>query len=391
MPTKPTTEFIEEGSCIIISEASSSKTSFFSFLVQRNKNDSLYLTKNNIDSDAEYTLLGERADDYANSIQNKTAEQYFNNVLLNKTILNHIKKSSCTKFYWGLLATGGMRNKVSQDNQQRFYDNISTLFSKLKPLCQNKEKCKNIILNKIKTITGKEEGRFAWLTINKKQSFDCFAVNDVGGETIQFADKNNSYSWSLGIDNITKQSSIVENCYAKPNNPSMSYHGDQCRNKIKEILNDHNLVKINYDDYCKIFGISNLYFYFKTFCHTYFEDIKSGKLEIPEKTFNRMDKICEDIKNKEELEIRISEYKEISDSVCSYWNEDWDIKENKYQFANRMCLLGNYAYSLLRKINLEEHHSHHIIPNKHQKEDIDISNFAWDTGAAYEMLNNKIE
>jgi len=388
---------IEEGSCILIAEASSSKTAFFSFSVKRDNNNLLYLEKNKIADHSHYTVLGARADEYANALNNKTAAQYVDDVLFNKTILDHIQNSSCQKFHWALLSTGGMRNKVSKNNSTKFYDKISMLFKEQKPMCLSDQNCKKIILKKIKTITGAKEGRFAWLTVNKIKNISSFAITDVGGETMQFADKSQSYSWSLGIDRALRELSSNQSCHRSKHKTLITYDGEKCRNSIEKFLDTYDLVQINYDDYDKIFGISNFSFYFYTLCDTYFADVKSRDLIISEPIYKQISNICKMHERKEQFEIQISAYKEISDAVCNHTNKNWDLNDKKYAFVDRMCLVGNYNYSLLKKMDLKSHHSHHIIPHDHGleqeegKDRIYINDFAWDTGAAQELLEGKID
>lgn len=268
----------EENECILINEASSSKTAFFSY------NSSFDISK--INGKSKFSLSSTqtpqlyRIDSYA--IEGNV-QGYYNIIRGNSVINDYILSSSCTKFYWSLLATGGMRNLLGNDGAEleaKFYSGIEELFSDNPKLC-NQETCKDITLIKTQTITGKNEGKYAWLTLKSLEGTSCHSVIDAGGQTGQFANKTYSFSGNLGkeraigkmesgsvsdddiaVDDYMDTASktyynyTITPCY-NDNDPNQ-YNGGKCRINVKSYIDlnlAQDLPKIDYDQYCKLYTI----------------------------------------------------------------------------------------------------------------------------------------
>lgn len=390
--------------CILINEASSSKTAFFSY------NSSFAVDKINGKSKLALSSTQNpevyRIDSYATKMN---VQGYYDVIRGNAVINDYILSSSCSKFYWSLLATGGMRNLLGNDGltiEENFYSGLAELFEENPKTCNN-EVCKDITLVQARTITGQDEGKFAWLTLNAQQDSTCHGVIDVGGQTGQFANKTFSYSGNLGKERaIGKMESgslsddetfdddqmdtasktyfnyTITPCY-NDDSPS-KYDGISCRKNVKSYI-DINLAKelpmINYDQYCKLYTISNFYNFFITICDTYLPYITQNNLKINSATLSQVQDLClsKDITN-DPLVMGIVGYQNISDEMCVYWNDAWKGDERNY--AKAACFSGNYNYQLLQAFGLSNETTIHISSTNFAGDDPYIDKADWALGAA---------
>ncbi len=210
--------------CVLINEASSSATSFFSY-----NSD---LTINQINGKTKLSL-DHRISDYA---KQNDALGYYNIIRNNNIIADYITHSNCSKFKWSLLATGGMRavnDLHGIAHVENFYTEIKKLFNANPQHCAANI-CQDISLNEAKTITGGEEGRYAWITLSQIKYLDNHIVFDLGGQTGQITHQNDSYSDYLGkeraICEIGQYNMSV--CY----NDQNQYSGIQCRANIQNYI-----------------------------------------------------------------------------------------------------------------------------------------------------------
>lgn len=391
--------------CILINEASSSKTAFFSY------NSSFEIDKINGKSKLALSSTKNpqvyRMDSYAIKMD---VQGYYNIIRGNSIINDYILSSSCSKFYWSILATGGMRNMLGNDGPTiaaDFYAGLEELFEENPRVCSG-EVCKDITLVEARTITGQDEGKFAWLTLKSQANSACHGIIDVGGQTGQFANETFAYSGNLGKERaIGKMESgslsdddvadddetdtagntyfnyTITPCY-NDDSPS-KYNGVSCRENIRSYI-DLNLAGglplINDEQYCKLYTISNFYNFFITICGTYLPYITQNNLKINSATLTQVQDLClsKDTSN-DPLIMGIVGYQNISDEMCIYWNNAWKGDERNY--AKAACFSGNYNYELLRAFGLSNDTEIQIIPNfKGDQTYVDKAD--WALGAAIE-------
>lgn len=370
--------------CLVISEASSSKTAFFSFTLLSNNS----LVRNYINGKSKYVLDGEKIDVYAQS--NNT--QAYHKVLFNNIIIDHIFNVNCSNFYWGLLASGGMRDNVDASIQKKFYNDIGKLFElNDQNICKDGV-CKQISLKKAETIEGQDEGYYAWLTIKQEHEPEGKHISlDLGGATMQFSEgtKESSISWSLGKQaTIINLENDVQPCYNDQNNElsGIKYNGTLCRSIIDSYLNNYlsnsssafpDVSKIQYS---KFYTISNFYNYFNDVCDTYLPYIKDNKLPIDPDILKQTQHICDSRKQTDSpIVLGINDYQTITDAVCIYWGTDWNVNSKTYLFARDACFSGNYNYEILKNFGLKDGNP------------VYVDRADWDLGAATDMLNTCID
>jgi hypothetical protein len=243
----------------------------------------------------------------------------------------------------------------------------------LKKLCRFNSKiynsgyCKEITLVKAETITGETEGRYSWLSLRDKN--DHHAVIDLGGQTGQFTNRTYTFSDNLGkelaIEKITSSSPLdnhdvtnstfynytIETCY---NDISSKYDGVDCRQNIMLYIDTNfanKLPQIHYDQYSKLYVISNFYNYLLSICESYLPYVVGNKLKIDSDIQIQVEELC-DRRDIDSLAIRIDEYRDITDEMCKYWNDLWEGEERHY--AKTVCFSGNYNYQLLQSFGLKD-------------------------------------
>ena len=258
-----------------------------------------------------------------------------------------------------------LRDKQGSDQDSKFYLDIKEIHSKKEYLC-NEDFCKQIFFGHAKTIEGDNEGFYAWKTLQHRNNhFDdnCHITFDLGGETAQITQENSVYSEYLGKGRTKENigNDKIESCYSY----LKSYDGLVCRNNIKEYIdaNFKNLPNLA-ESICKIYGISNFYSYFNDVCDMYMPYMEAVSSNIV--------KICQ-AKQSNSIELKVIDYKEISDEICQYWNPQW--AGVKGEFAKYTCFAGNYNYQLLKAAGMSDYDS--IFPDESD----------WALGAAY-MLHS---
>ena len=396
--------------CILINEASSSKTAFFSYNSTFDVSKINGKSKISLSSTQNPQLY--RIDSYATK---GDVQGYYNIIRSNSVIIDYILSSSCTKFYWALLATGGMRNLLGNDGtviEENFYSGIEEMFSANPSLC-NEVTCKDITLIRAQTITGQDEGKYAWLTLKSIADTSCHSVIDVGGQTGQFANQTYAYSGNLGKERaIGKMESgslsddetfdddqmdtasktyfnyTISPCYNDdiPN----KYDGISCRSNVKSYININlakELPQINYDQYCKLYTISNFYNYFITICDTYLPYITQNNLKINSATLAQVQDLClsKDTTN-DPLVMGIVGYQNISDEMCVYWNDAWKGDERNY--AKAACFSGNYNYQLLKAFGLSNETQIHVFSTDFTGDSTYTDKADWALGAAIDSAES---
>ncbi len=348
--------------CIIINEASSTQTAFFSY----NSNYNI----NYISDRKKLSLSDCRIDDY---VKNSDAEGYYNIIANNSIIKAHIINSNCTKFHWSLLATGGMRNledKLGSKIAKDFYSNIKEIFNKNNKLCVN-EICKEIVLSEAKTITGSDEAYYAWLTIKQIKNTGCHVIIDLGGQTGQISNSTHTYSAYLGkersIKNINADISICHN-------DKNQYNGAQCRALIESYLktNFAGIMNFKFDQYCKIYAISNFYNYFHDVCDAYLPYITNNNLPVNASALTKIINLCSEKLIHNSLVFEIHDFKVITDEICQYWEDSWE--GTKAFYAKDACFAGNHNYQVLKLLGMQDNH------------EINADSADWAPGAAINCL-----
>jgi hypothetical protein len=332
------TNQLTPGECILIIEGSSSITSVFSF-------DHLF-SVNSINGKSKL-VINEKIHFHA---EHGHAEIYYEKTLYNPDILNHIQTSDCSKFYWSILSTGGMRQLKDTHGEEKetiFYSEIKEIHNKRDALCEDSS-CKEVTLVEAKTIHGSDEGFYAWKTlqhINNHDDDNCHVVFDLGGETGQITGENSVYTTYLGKNRNKKDmgDSETETC----SNDLGSYNGNICRTNIKEHIDTKFIELPNIgESSCKLYGVSNFYHFFNDVCKTYAPYIESFYF-----ISNDTKEACSNQKTNN-IVLTVSQYKDIADEACQHWNPEWT--GNKAKFAKDACFSGNYNYQLLRAIGLSD-------------------------------------
>lgn len=350
--------------CVLVNEASSTQTVFFSYNSQ--------LETNKIADKDKLSLKGCKIDDYA---LRGDAEGYFAAIFTNNDLLKeHIISSSCSKFYWSLLATGGMRDLVDKHGIElvdNFYDNLKEYFTQNPQVCYD-DVCKEVVLTDAKTITGGDEAYYAWTSLNTYQESDCHAIFDLGGQTGQFSNSSHRYSAYLGKErSILALGSEANYCYNNQN----QYDGMQCRSNIKSYLEDSfdNILSVDHSQHCKVFAISNFYNYFNDICNTYLPHIRDSNLNIDEHILAHVNELCSQKNSADSIRLLVDSYKYITDEICLHWNDSWE--GSKAEYAKDACYTGNHNYQILKFLGIEDEHEIHA----HSAD--------WAPGAAMSILN----
>jgi len=331
---------------IIIHEASSSKTAFFSY------DENLNLNK--INDKPKLSLSGEkyRIDEFA---ARNDAIGYFQNITFNKEIKDFILNSSYSIFYWALFSTGGMRNKVTAALQEQFYSKLKNLFDSNSQICSTTGICKTIKLLKAETITGETEGSYAWSTFQTRDSVTSHAIIDLGGQTGQFVNRTHSFTHNIGkefaLSNLNNSPLYnIDSCY----NDSLDYNGLECRAELISYITEKlKSPIIDPNQYSRIYLISNFYYYFNDICNIYNPYITNNNLPIDSHILDSIKNICLIEKpQKPNFTINLEDYKNISDEICKYWNNSWSNQEAK--LAKDACFTGNYNYQILKDLGIND-------------------------------------
>lgn len=338
------------GKCLIIQEASSSKTAFYAYnqnLVQIG----IKLLLVNPTKPDQYKI-----DSYASA---SDAIGYFEEIAKSKELIEYLFKLQCDYFKWVILSTGGMRSLESKGEGERienFYDELSHLFlESFKGDCQW-NRCitiKNIV---IKTLSSEEEGRLAWSSLRLLSDNSNFAIFDLGGKTAQLTSKLNVHSDYLG-----KDQAMTYNINSFCDNDKTQYNGILCREEIRNYLeiNFKNNFKqsLRQNDFSgDLYIVGNFYNYFNDVCNSYLPHIMSNNLNFDAQTLNKTQSICQIKQTQEEsLIIDVKSYKEITDAICIYWNEKW--VGNTAIYAKDACFSGNYNYEILKFLGLDDQKS----------------------------------
>jgi hypothetical protein len=187
---------VDFNKCLLITEASSSQTTFFSY----NYNYEI----NYILGKEKFTLNNQKIDSYA-AIED--AQGYFNTIRNNSIINEHIISSNCDKFSWLLLATGGMRDLEDKHGNikiENFYSNITSIFSQNQHLCID-EFCKDITLIEARTISGKEEASYAWTALSNLNLPIAMLLLTLVGKLDNFPTPH-----TLSVLNLVKREQLIK-------------------------------------------------------------------------------------------------------------------------------------------------------------------------------------
>lgn len=349
--------------CILMQEASSSKTSFYSY----NSN----LEVNQING-KEKLLINYKIDDYA---KRNDAKGYYNIIRSDPIIIDHIINSGCKKFNWALLSTGGMRALEDINSShvvKRFYNDVKILFESNPRVCLNNV-CKDIYLSEVKTITGEKEGYYAWLALKQVIKTDeDYLVFDLGGKTGQLTSKDEVYSAYLGKANIIAGmgSHNVSFCYNHKN----KYDGEKCRDNIQSYISENFEGKLPslINTKATLYGVSNFYHYFNDVCNTYLPYINENDVSINEGLLPKVKELCNLKKNNTApFALEVKYYRVITDEICQHWSESWTGK--KALFAKDSCFIGNYNYLLLKALEVDDNQQMYV------------SDTDWIRGAVFEL------
>ena len=335
----------EPNKCILITEASSSQTTLFSY----NSNLSI-----NSFLDKPKFILKIKMHNYALA---RDARSYYNHFFEHDVVKNHFSNNICDSFDLHILATGGMRN-IDANIQEQFYTDLQNILLQ-----------KEINLKSIKTISGEEEARYAWLSLKILKESDCHIVFDLGGETGQITSKSNYYSDNIGKSRAIKiiDQQHLDYCY----NDLGRYDGEACRIHISNYLSNSfvNLLPLE-NNACNFFAVSNFYLYFNDVCNSYLPYINS----LSNAQQITIDNICEHKNTKNSsLALRVEQYPQINDYICNFWDENW--QEDKAYFAKDACFAGNYNYQMLKAIGLNDGDFVHV------------DQADWALGAAYDIIS----
>ncbi|MEK6734782.1 MAG: hypothetical protein AABY27_06755 [Pseudomonadota bacterium] len=330
---------IQENECYWLTEASSSQTGSYFF----KHNYSTQLIQNN----TKISIL-EPMDLYA---KNDQAEEYYNIIYHNDILREHIISSNCSKYHWSILSTGGMRNLEDthgKDLVDDFYSRIKTLHEGNEIIC-NGDICKEIVLNHVKTINGKDEGFYAWNSFKHTNNEECHAVFDLGGQTAQYTNQTFVYTQYIGRQHSLGKihDTGISQCFNRNN----TYHGDNCREVIKNYLSTSSYdIPILTNSHCKLYAVSNFYYFFKDLCTLYLPSMQYHN-------YTRspiIDDIC--ARKSENLDsgfsVQASHYKSLADEICQYQNSEWNNKTA--ETAAGTCFIGNYIHQVLEHTGLLE-------------------------------------
>jgi hypothetical protein len=333
--------------CVLINEASSTQTAFFSY-------NSRYEI-NKISGKDKLSLRNIKIDDHALS-GNVTG--YFSAIFNNVKIQEHILNSDCNIFYWSILSTGGMRDLQDKHGTElidKFYADLKESFTNNRQICSN-EICKDIVLVEAKTITGGDEAYHAWTALKSYEDMDCHAIFDIGGQTGQFSNSSLRYSNYLGKEramDALEDGAIP--CYSHEN----KYNGIDCRDNIQSYLesNFKNILAIEHSNHCRIFVVSNFFHYFNDVCNSYLPYITNNNLNIDQQILLQITGLCSEKDSIGSLSLLAEGYKHITDAVCMHWSDDWSGVQA--EFANGACFSGNHNYQVLKLLGIEDGHEVH--------------------------------
>ena len=335
-----TNYFIRQNKCFLLIEASSSGTTLYSF--KHNYKPNLF------DNKTKLSFYGHRMSDYA---INNDAEGFYSSIVNHYQVKNHIISSHCNIFYLSIHATGGMRNAQEIHGPEiidNFYKNLSQIVTSNSIYTPT---YKEIYLVNATTISGSEEGYYAWLTYNKKKDINCHAILDLGGQTFQFA--NSSYQLSLFLGKDRASDTIGKSVFELCSNDKKQYNGAQCREVIKLYLENNfdNIPILSHKHHCEINAISSFYYYFSDVCESYLPYITDNDLAIESQILTKIAYYCQSHKSNQSFAITLNDYKEITDEICKHWG-NWEGEQA--DFAKELCFSGNYGYELLKILNFTE-------------------------------------
>lgn len=348
---------IPQNECFLLLEASSSATTLYSY--------SHDYSPNLIYNKTKLSFHGHRMSDY---VVNNDATGYYSTIINNYQVKYHIINSHCNKYYLSIHATGGMRNAEDIHGMQligNFYSTLSqSVLYKKNYISKNIQK--EISLISAKTITGQEEGYYAWITLKSKKDSECHSVIDLGGQTFQFANSTHQISTYLGKDRAS--TAIGDEVFESCHNDNNQYNGIQCKESIKTYLenNFHNTSIIDHSQHCETHAISSFYHYFNDLCKSYLPYIINNDLSIDSQILAKIKNYCENHENEKSFNVTAIDYIKITDEVCEYWG-DWEGKQA--DFTKDLCFTGNYAYELLKILNFTDTH------------EININNIDWSLGS----------
>lgn len=336
--------------CIVIIEASSSRTSLHTYHPDPSHPINMEPVLH----------LDHKISDYA---KNNNSLGFSSIIHTNNVIQKHLATPHCIDVDLLLLATGGMRDVADVHGKEMvddFYKNISAISA-------------NSLTNLeiARTITGEEEGRYAWTTLAKDKESNDHTVFDLGGQTGQIVNQTHAFSAYLGkqraVDNM---GSDVSACY----NDHGKYNGKQCRINVEAYLAKEFtgiLPRIDHAD-GPIYVISNFENYFNDLCKTYLPYIIENNLVITPETMTRAQNLCSVKQYNCSVEMTVNDYQIITDEICIHWG-DW--KGKQAHFARDACFSGNYNYQILRAVELQDEFTIYT----------DCS--GWAIGAAMEYIN----
>ena len=349
---------IPQNECFLLLEASSSGTTLYSF-----RNDH---SPNLIHDKTKLSFHGHRISDY---LVKDGAIKFYLTILTNPQVEDHIIKSHCNKYHLSIHATGGMRNAEDIHGTELVDDFYLKLSQSVLDHKNNISKNipKEISLVSAKTITGQEEGYYAWLTLKNKKGSECHSVIDLGGQTVQAANGTHQSSAYLGKDRAFNAigDKDVEAC----NNDQNQYNGIQCKKIIKTYLEnnfDNTSMIIDHSQHCQTHAISSFYHYFHDLCESYLPYITNNEVSIDSQILIKVENYCKNYKDEQSFNLAVVDYKKITDEVCQYWG-NWEGKQAN--FTKDLCFTGNYAYELLTILNFTD------------TQEININNIDWSLGS----------
>ncbi len=333
---------VEQKTCLLLHEASSSRTTFSSF----NQD----LSVNPINQQQNY-ILDIKISDFA---QSKDPKSYYDAITRDLVIQDHLTNSHCDLFHWVILSTGGMRSLediFSKNYNEYFYSSLKEHFLDYISFS------KKVILKDARTISADEEGIYAWRShASFSNNDDDYIVFDLGGATGQITDQSGLiYTEYLGKEKIKNDIGIHNLVSCFNNKFKDQYQGSQCR----EVVESHITLKFRKSlpqiqgDSVTFFGISNFYNFLNDLCKTYLPFIQYESLKINPDILSLIDNLCQVKKyhNNTPIVIQVSDYKYIGDEVCRYWGNWLDTTSS---FAADMCFSVNYSYLLLKAIGFKD-------------------------------------
>ncbi len=340
-------------SCLLVAEASSSKTAFFSYGITPEKE----VVLNPILGRSKYVLDGQRIDEYANMTDGKGSELYFE-VLNNPVITEHINNTECPRFDLHVLSTGGMRNKVCPVKQEIFYGEISDLFED--------SVIDSLKLQDARTISGDEEGKDMWSAFGIKHQAENHLSFDMGGETLQIASQDYVMSYPIGKEAFLRQlGESREMC----DNSLLNYNGESCRSAIRKTIDKLELHKLDVNS-DKVYLSSNFYYAIKNMCDIYMPIIKNQQDISGHTSLQRLEEVCAYNMG---YQLKVYDYSKLTDFTCSFWEDSWSHEQKLY--AKSVCEVGNYAHEFLTSIGMPE------------EQQLVADEVDWALGAAYKAFN----